>query len=362
MPNQEGDKQHEATEHRKDEARKQGQIPRSQDLSSAALLLLGLLAFVPFGDDIAGMLGDLLTGQLSGSTWMPLDIQETPGALGGLMMAVVKALIPLWALLLVGAIVFNLAQVGFVFLPETLAPKWDRVNPLKGVQRLFSLPSFMRLTFGVFKVIIVGAIAGASLYFEINPLLGLAAQGAPQVGLYMATVFFWTSVKIAGALLVLALLDYGFQRWKHNQDLRMTTQELRDEMKQLQGDPQIAARRRQVQRQLVMNRMGSAVPDADFVVTNPTELAVAIKYDIETMAAPVVVAKGAGTVAQRIRRLALEHGIPVIERKPLAQALYKQVELNHPIPVEWYAAVAELLRYVYELKGKPLPKLDSING
>ena len=171
-------------------------------------------------------------------------------------------------------------------------------------------------------------------------------------GNIMGSVSFLASTAV---LLILAIFDYGFQRWKHEQDLRMTTQEVREEFKMLQGDPHIIARRRQVQRQLVMNRLKTAVPKADVVVTNPTELAVAIQYDPATMEAPIVVAKGAGVMAQQIRRLALEHNIPVLERKPLAQALYKHVDLNKPIPTDQYAAVAEILRYVYQLQGKTLP-------
>ncbi|MDZ7619611.1 MAG: EscU/YscU/HrcU family type III secretion system export apparatus switch protein, partial [Patescibacteria group bacterium] len=154
---------------------------------------------------------------------------------------------------------------------------------------------------------------------------------------------------------ILALLDYAYQKWKHEQDLRMTTQEVREEMKNLEGDPQVMARRRQVQRELARQRLEGAVPKADVVVTNPTELAVAIQYDPTTMAAPIVVAKGAGILAQRIRQIALENGIPVVERKPLAQALYREVDVNHPVPKEKYAAVAEVLAYVYQLQGKKIP-------
>ncbi len=171
----------------------------------------------------------------------------------------------------------------------------------------------------------------------------------------MWDILIGTCLKIGIALFILAIFDYGYQRLKHERDLRMTSQEVREEYKMLQGDPHMAARRKQVQRQLVMHRVQSAVPKADVVVTNPTELAVAIQYDPETMEAPIVVAKGAGVLAQRIRRLALEHHIPVVERKPLAQTLYKNVDINKPIPAEQYAAVAEILRYVYQLQGKTLP-------
>ena len=152
----------------------------------------------------------------------------------------------------------------------------------------------------------------------------------------MLQILLWTALKIAGALVLLALLDYGFQWWKHEQDLKMTPQEIREELKNLEGNPQVVARRRQVQRQLALNRISAAVPKADVVITNPTELAVAVQYEAETMAAPIVVAKGAGVVAQRIRNLALEHGIPIVEKKPLAQALYREVDVNHPIPQDKY--------------------------
>jgi flagellar biosynthetic protein FlhB len=159
-------------------------------------------------------------------------------------------------------------------------------------------------------------------------------------------------------LFVLAIFDYAFQKWKHEQDLKMTHREVLDEMKNMQGDPQIIARRRAVQRQMALNRVGDKVPKADVIVTNPTELAVAIQYKPDEMRAPIVVAKGAGVIAQRIRRLALENNIPVIERKPLAQLLYKEVEVNHPVPDSSYAAVAEVLAYVYQLQGRKLPKLS----
>ena len=168
-------------------------------------------------------------------------------------------------------------------------------------------------------------------------------------------MLIWTGIKIGVALLVLSILDYGFQRWKYERDLRMTPQEMREEMKNLEGNPQMIARRRQMHRQMAMHRLADAVPKADVVITNPTELAVAIQYLPETMAAPIVVAKGAGMIAQRIRELALAAGIPVVEKKPLAQALYRHVDIEHPIPQDKYAAVAEVLAYVYQLKGKKIP-------
>ena len=201
----------------------------------------------------------------------------------------------------------------------------------------------------------MAGVAYASLYGQREKILGLAAMTTLGFANFLTQILIWTSMKIAMALLLLAVLDYGFQWWKQERDLRMTTQEVREELRNLEANPQMAARRKQVQRQLALNRISSAVPKADAVITNPTELAIAIQYDPATMAAPIVVAKGAGLIAAQIRKLALESGIPILERKPLAQALYREVEINHPIPQERYAAVAEVLAYVYQLKGKKIP-------
>jgi flagellar biosynthesis protein FlhB len=221
--------------------------------------------------------------------------------------------------------------------------------------RLFSMASTMRLAFGIFKIIIICAVAYNVLSKRQNDVLALTGLELPQIALYAWEIVLWTSLKIGLALFILAILDYAYQRWKHENDLKMTPQEVREEMRNQQGDPQVLSRRKSVQRQLAMNRMSTSVPKADVVITNPTELAIAVQYDPETMIAPIVVAKGAGVVAQRIRKLALENGIPIVEKKPLAQALYKEVDLNHPIPDQMYAGVAEVLAYVYQLKGKKMP-------
>jgi flagellar biosynthesis protein FlhB len=233
------------------------------------------------------------------------------------------------------------------------------LDPMQGFRRMFSLSNVVKLAFGLVKIVIVGAVAFWALYSHRTEIIAAAALDVPQLGSFLVSLVLWTSLKIAGALLILALLDYGYQRWKFEQDLRMTPQELREEMRNMQGDPQVAARRRAVQRQLILNRLSQTVPKADVIVTNPTELAVAIQYDADTMKAPVVVAKGAGLVAQRIRRLGLESGVPIVERKPLAQALYRDVDLNHPVPDSMYAAVAEVLAYVYHLKGKAITPPES---
>lgn len=355
MAEHSGEKSQDATPHRRQQAREQGQVVKSQDLGSAVLLILGLLALVMMGSQVSDFFADYLKRQLSGPPRISVDATYAMNEWTYLLWRFASCVLPILALLVVGAIVTNLAQVGFLFLPDRAAPDLTRLDPLKGFGRIFSRSNLARLGFGLFKVVLVLTVAGVSLYNDRQTLLGLSALGLPQIAAYLAEVVIWTSLKVALALLILAVVDYFFQRWQYEQDLKMTPQEVREEMKNLEGDPQIIARRRAVQRQLVLNRMSTAVPKADVVVTNPTELAVAIQYDPGEMAAPVVVAKGAGSVAERIRRMALEHGIPIIEKKPLAQALYKEVEVGRPIPQERYAAVAEILAYVYQLKGKKVP-------
>jgi flagellar biosynthetic protein FlhB len=355
MADNDADKSQDPTPHRRQQAREQGQVARSQDFGSAALLLAGLAALLALGEPLVGAMGVLARRYLGEAGAISGDVDSVTAEWHDVLGLVAPALLPVLGVMLVVTIGVNLAQVGLLFLPEKLAPDLSRIDPLKGLSRIFSLSGVARLFFGLVKVVLVAAMAYAVLSGQRDAILTLSDLELPQIAAFLVECLLWTGIKIAAALLFLALLDYGFQWWRQEQDLRMTQQEIREEMRNLQGDPQIIARRRSVQRQLVLNRLKTAVPKADVVITNPTELAIAIQYDIETMAAPVVVAKGAGVLAQRIRRLALEHGIPIVEKKPLAQALYKDVEVNHPIPNQMYAAVAEVLAYVYQLKGKTMP-------
>jgi flagellar biosynthetic protein FlhB len=245
--------------------------------------------------------------------------------------------LPILGMFLLGGILSSVLQVGFLWIPDKLAPDVSRLNPLSGLQRIFSVTGAMRLGFGLLKVLLVGIVATCVVWMRWDEVLRAGALDTPEFGKFLIDISLDTVLWAAVALVVLAVLDYAAQRWKYEQDLRMTHQEVREEMRNMQGDPQIAARRRAIQRQMVLNRISSSVPKADVIVTNPTELAVAIQYLPDEMAAPV------------------EHNIPVVERKPLAQLLYKEVDIGKPIPTDAYAAVAEVLAYVYQLKGKKMP-------
>ena len=355
MAEESGEKSQDATAHRREQAREEGQVAQSQDLASALLLLGSLLVLMFAGTNLVEFSGKLLTTQLGGDAWLSADRDFAVLHLSDLTTTLGWVMAPILGFVLLLSVGVHLMQIGFLYVPSKLAPDWSNVNPLDGFKRLFSLTGAVRLGFGIFKIAIVGAVAFTAVYNRRDEILALATLEIPQIALFTWDICLWTAFKIGLALLILGILDYGYQWWKQEQDLKMTQQEVREEMRNLQGDPQVIARRKQVQRQIAMQRLSSDVPKADVVITNPTELAIAVQYDPATMNAPVVVAKGAGVVAQRIRRLALEHGIPIVEKKPLAQSLYKDVDLNHPIPDQLYAAVAEVLAYVYQLKGKRVP-------
>lgn len=355
MPEQAGEKSFDATPHRRQQARDEGQVVFSHDLGSAVLLMGGALVLVIWGAAVIEKAAAFMKHQLGGVG--PLSASETdlPAQAETLIREFGGVVLPILGLLALAGALSSVFQIGLLFVPQRLQPDWSRINPWNGLQRIASLQNVVKLGFGLFKVLIVACVAGVVLYNRRREVLLASELTLPELSRFLPGLALSVMLWVAGALVALAIFDYAFQRWKHEQDLRMTHQEMREEMKNLQGDPQVIARRRQIQRQMALHRIGDKVPKADVVVTNPTELAVAIQYDPEKMAAPIVVAKGAGVIAQRIRRLALEHNIPVIERKPLAQQLYKEVEVNHPVPDQSYAAVAEVLAYVYQLKGKKMP-------
>lgn len=353
-----GDKTHEPTPYRRQKAREEGQVARSQDLASALVLVVAVGLLWLASRNLARLLGDLAVEHLGGTAWRTLATQDVLHHAARLAWQLLLACGPLLALWMLAGVLAHLLQSGFLYLPQKLALDWQRISPIHNGRRLFSLHHLVQLLFGILKTALILAVGCWTLWSRRELLQTLPGQPAAQLGGALLGLLAGMCLKVAMALVVLAIADYGYQYWKHEQDLRMTTQELKEEIKQQQGDPQIAARRKQVQRQMVLHRLRTTIPKADVVVTNPTELAVALRYDPQTMAAPTVIAKGAGHLARRIRELALEHQVPVLQRKELARALYASVEVGQQVPAEQYAAVAEVIRYVYLLKKKPLPVLQ----
>jgi flagellar biosynthesis protein FlhB len=341
-----------ATPRRRHQAREEGKVARSQELGSAFVLLasMGLLALAgPFMlERMMRLFGQLL----SNSSQIELRGDLLVGYFSGGIGEVLIILAPLAGAVLIVGLLVNFAQVGFTLTWKPLSPKLDKLSPVRGFQRMFSKQSFVELAKSLLKVTLVAAIAYYSLRGELPRLASMVGtHPLPMFG-YAAALAVKLGVKIGLALLGLALFDYAFQRWDFEKSIMMSRKELEEETRQTEGDPRVRARVRSVQREMAMRRMMDAVKTADVVVTNPIRFAVALKYDRETMKAPKVVAKGARKMAARIRDLAKEQGVPIVEDPPLARLLYKQVEIDQEVPVALFRAVAELLAYVYRMKNR----------
>ena len=238
--------------------------------------------------------------------------------------------------------VANVMQIGFQINSEAMALKFSKMNPISGMKRLVSLKSLVELGKAIIKILFIGCIAYLLVKSDIQQFPALIHQEVGQILVFIARVSLKVCFFVCLAMIVLAALDFIYQRWQHEQDLKMTKQEVQDEHKQTYGDPKVKARIRGVQLEMARRRMMEAVPEADVVITNPTHLAIALKFDAREMVAPRILAKGSGYIAQRIREIAVEHQIPIVEEKPLAQALFKMIEIGDYIPAELYLSLIHI--------------------
>ena len=350
MPDDAGDKTEAPTPRRRQEAREEGNVAKSTDLTAAAMLMAACLVLWLGGDRLLVHGRDVLVSMLGGSaTPHPARAEGVVQILGIGGWAMVEALGPLLLAVMAIGIIVMAVQVGPVLSAKPITPSLNKLNPAKGFKNIFGLRAAVRLGMSLGKVIIVGAVAAWVIRDELPAVLQLAGLEVGPAFVASAQLTFALAIKLAAVLLVLALLDYAYQKWQQEQDLKMTKQEVREEHKRMDGDPSIKQRRQRVARQLAMQRLSGSVPTADVIVTNPTHFAVALKYTAGEMAAPKVVAKGADFMAMRVRQLAAQHSIPVVERPPLARALFAGCEVGQQVPPEHYAAVAEVLAYVYRL-------------
>jgi flagellar biosynthesis protein FlhB len=339
-----------ASPRRREEARERGQVARSADLSSAAILLAAVLALQLLGRPMIGGIFASASTVLEGLALVDGDPSSLLTQVGGAFTAVVLGFLPFVGIVLAAALAANLLQVGFLFTAQPLTPDFDRLNPVSGLGRLFSVRGLLRLVAGLLKLAVVALVVFWTLWAERVRLVELSGRGFEQIPGIAVDLMLVLSLRAALALFALALLDYGAQRWQYERDLRMSKQEVREELRRYEGDPRIRERRRALQQQLALQRMILGVPQATVVITNPTHLAVAVRYE-KSMEAPVVVAKGAEQLARRIRESASDHAVPIVERRDLARALYRTVEVGQAIPPGLYQAVAEIVAYVYRLKG-----------
>lgn len=342
-----------ATSKRRTEARRRGQVAVSREIPSTLVLWAGLAAFYFAGeglvDRLLGLLaeifGGLGPGRMESAASAHRLMAETLSSAAAL-------LLPILAPVALAAFVGHAAQIGLEFHAQTLAPRLEALNPVAGAKKLLSLRSLVELVKSLAKIAIVGGVAYGVLSASLEDFPGLVHVDLHDLFAFTTAIAFRIVLYVALAMMALAALDYLYQRWQYEESLKMTKQEVKDERKQAEGDPQVKARIRSLQRQAAMRRMMAEVPKADVVITNPTHLAVALRFDADQMDAPRVVAKGADAVAERIRLTAREHDVPLVENAPLARALFKAADVGDYVPVELYRAVAEVLAYVYRLKGR----------
>jgi flagellar biosynthesis protein FlhB len=346
-----------ATAKRRQEARESGQVARSSDLTTAALLIVGLLALSMTASSLTQVLASLMERLLGTAGWTVdarrmVDDDFRVGA-----PRIARILAPILLSVAGAAVVVLGLQVGFHVTTKPLMPSLAKLNPLQGLGRMFAGRSAMHLGMNLAKLVLIVMVAWQYVRQQTPAILALGSMEFPVNFTAAAQIVFSLAWRLAWSLLVLALVDWLYQKWTLERDLRMTKQEVKDEAKMMEGDQEIKAKRRQMARRMIIQRIHQDVPKADVVITNPTELAIALKYDSEEMGAPRVVAKGAGFLAQRIRQIAVANGVPILERKPLAQALYKTVDVGQEVPPQFYQAIAEILAYVYELAGKGMRRM-----
>jgi flagellar biosynthetic protein FlhB len=352
MAEQEGQEKTEVpTEKKRRESREEGQVAFSKELSSAALLagiVLTLVATSPIILDAMRQLMSQIFRDLAQSEELSIDSIFTLS--GEIFYIILPAFAPFVAVIIFVGIFASVLQVGVQITFKAISPKFNKISPLTGLKRLFSSQSLADFLKSMAKLIIVGFVGYLTYIEKITELNGLSVSTPESILIYNFTVVAEVAGKIVLALVAIAIFDYFYQRWHHEQQLMMTKQEVKDETKQTEGDPQLKARIRQIQREMSNARMMQEVPKADAVIVNPTHFSVAILYDRDVMSAPEVIAKGADHLALRMRTVARENNVPILERPELARDLYANVEIGDDIPERFYKAIAEILAFVYRLR------------
>ena len=345
-------KTEEPTAKKLQEARKKGQVPLSREINNWGMLCAATLLIAAFSDTLFNDLRDILTFFIGSAHQIPYGEAGVNFALAESLKSVLHALaLPLF-ILLIAAFLGPFIQVGAMISAESIKPDLSKISPIKGFSRLFSMRSIVEFTKGILKIVVIGILGTIILapYFDkFEHLVGLPI---PLMLDELKILVIRLMIGVLVVLTVIAVIDLVYQRNEHYKKMRMTKQELKDEYKQTEGDPHVKAKLRQLRSERARQRMMQAVPDADVVITNPTHFAIALKYNPEEMDAPLCLAKGTDEVAQRIKAVAKEHNIEQVENVPLARALYDSVEIEETIPFEHFQAVAEVISFVFQKKGK----------
>jgi flagellar biosynthetic protein FlhB len=352
MAEDQGDKTEDPTPRKLQEAREQGKVARSKDLGTAVLIIGSMMMLKYFGAGVMDALKMLVGDRLGEDAMADTVAANALAAIFGAVVAMGIALAPMMIGIVLIIVIVDLLQVGLNFNSKRLQPNLAALNPVKGLGRVFGKGrSPIQGAISLAKIVLVSLVAYSAIHDRLLTILLAQQLSFIEIFGLGAEVVYAIGIRIGVVLLILALIEYAYQRYRIAQELKMTKQEVKDEMRRMDGDPKIKQRRKQLAMQMMKEQLKKDIPTADVIVTNPTHFSVALKYDAGNMHAPRVIAKGQDFIALRIREIAIANGVPILERPPLARALYKLVEVGQEIPEQYYAAVAEILAYVYELNG-----------
>ena len=356
MPEEEaGEKTEAPTEKRRREAREEGNVSKSPEVNTVFVLLSAVIflrfAFKGIYNNIIKSI-DLSLNYLSPSLYRDMTFTTFQSLFLEQLSIALVIILPLAAFVMFWGVFANLIQVGWLLTLKPLKPKFSKINPISGLKNMFAPKKLFDTAKNILKLVIIGTVAYVTINGRLDEMLASINESTGSIVVFMLLLIFDVAIRIIITLLIIAVLDYTYQRYEYEKKLKMTKQQIKDEHKMTEGDPKIKGRIRQLQREMSKRRMMESVPKATVVVTNPTHISIAIQYEQETMDAPVVVAKGADNLALKIRESAKEHNIPLYEDVPLARAMYDKVEPGDVIPQEFFAAVAEIIAYVYKLQGK----------
>jgi flagellar biosynthesis protein FlhB len=342
------------THKRLEEAHKKGNIPHSREINSLLILAVLVLTVSWFAPFILRNAKILLMPFIADADSLPVDGKEFGTLISHTFFYALLIIAGPMIGCIAAAFASSLLQHGFLFTTEPITPKLEKISPLAGFKRLFSMRSVVEFIKSLLKIIIIGVVAFIAVYPEMVHVHQLPNDSSEAMLLFLGKLALRMTLGIVIAMFFIAILDLLYQRWQYTKSLRMSRQEIKDEYKQSEGDPMVKQRLRQLRAERARQRMMAAVPGADVVITNPTHFAVALQYDTKVMKAPVVVAKGQDLIALKIREIAEENDVPIVENPPLARALFDSSEIDEEIPIVHYEAVAKVISYVYQLKGRKI--------
>ncbi|RWZ60478.1 flagellar biosynthesis protein FlhB [Halobacillus fulvus] len=346
------EKTEKATPKKRQDTRKKGQVPKSQDVNTGFLMLLVFGILFLLGPYMKAVMMNMYAHSFTEYMHWEVTEAQVHMVFSEMTWEISKVIAPVMGIAIVAGVASNLLQVGVLFTGEPLKPDLKKLDPIKGAKKIFSARALVELVKSLLKITMIGVVTFTIIWLNRDEMMMSAQRSIDGALAFFGTMTIWMGLASALALLILSVLDFTYQKYDHEKNIRMSKKDVKDEYKNIEGDPQIKAKIKEKQRQMSAARMMSEVPGADVVITNPTHYAIAIKYDEERSDAPIVVAKGVDFVAQKIKEVAKANDVMMVENRPLARALYQDSEIDQPIDEQFYQAVAELLAYVYRLEKK----------